>query len=273
MKTTDTAAAASAKLLNLFENPEQLPAALAKVYLRPAAQGAPCEHWSFGNRLLLALADTCDARGFKQWQEAGRQVRKGAKAIHILAPSTKKITEDDGTEKTIVMGFRGVPVFRVEDTEGPALVEPLAPSFIDSLPLIEVARAWGITVNILPGGSYYGIYCPGQNRIGLAVENLSTWAHELIHAADDRAGNLTERGQHWRSETVATFGSAVLLTLIGEGEHADLGGAYRYIEAYAQGAKLTPVQAALKTLDRMNVAISLILETAAAQGPAAALAS
>jgi len=31
--------------------------------------------------------------------------------------------------------------------------------------------------------------------------------------------------------------------------------------------------AALKTLDRMNVAISLILETAAAQGPAAALAS
>jgi hypothetical protein len=27
-----------------------------------------------------------DARGFRQWQKANRQVKKGAKAIYILAP-------------------------------------------------------------------------------------------------------------------------------------------------------------------------------------------
>ncbi len=270
MKATDTAEQAAIRLLNLFQNPEQLPAALAKVYLCPSIPGAPCEKWSIGNRLLLAIQDTSDARGFKQWQEAGRQVRKGAKAIHILAPSTRKVTEEDGTERVIVTGFRGIPVFRVEDTEGPELAPAGNPSFVDSLPLIEVARAWGIKVSVLPAGSYYGAYYPGQNRIGLAVENLSTWAHELIHAADDRAGNLVERGQHWRSETVATFGSAVLLTLIGQGEHADLGGAYSYIEAYAQEAKLTAAQAAMKTLDRMHVAISLILSQAATTSNAAA---
>jgi hypothetical protein len=269
MRTNDTAESAAARILDLFQNPEQLPAALAKVYLCPGIPGAPCENWSIGNRLLLACANTSDARGFRQWQEAGRQVRKGAKALHILAPNTKKIKEEDGTERTIVTGFRGIPVFRVEDTDGPALANAGDPAFIDSLPLIEVARAWGITVQIFPSGAYAGVYFPGQNRIGLAVENLSVWAHELIHAADDRAGNLSERGQHWRSETVATFGSAVLLTLIGHGEHADLGGAYSYIDAYAKGAKLSPIQAALKTLDRMHVAITLILNTAAAQAPAA----
>lgn len=264
MKTSEIAEQASARILDLFQNPERLPAALAKVYLSPALSGAPCEKWSIGNRLLLALADTSDARGFKQWQEAGRQVKKGTKAIHILAPSTRKITDEDGTERVIVTGFRGIPVFRIEDTDGPAIERAKHAEFIDSLPLVEVARAWGIKVNILPAGAYYGAYYPGQNRIGLVVDNLSTWAHELIHAADDRAGNLTERGQHWRSETVATFGSAVLLSLIGHGEHADLGGAYSYIEGYAKEAKLSPVQAALKTLDRMHVAISLILEQAAA---------
>lgn len=270
MNTTPQADQAAARILDLFQNPEQLPAALAKVYLVPRATGAPCENWSIGNRLLVALADTSDARGFKQWQEAGRQVRKGAKAFHILAPSTRKITEDDGTEKVIVTGFRGIPVFRVEDTEGPALAAAGAPEFVDTLPLIEVAQAWGIKVSVIPAGRFYGAYYPGQNRIALAVENLSTWAHELIHAADDKAGNLVERGQHWRSETVATFGSAVLLSLIGQGEHADLGGAYSYIEGYAREAKLTAAQAALKTLDRMHVAISLILEQAAALKSSAA---
>ena len=43
--------------------------------------------------------------------------------------------------------------------------------------------------------------------IALGVENLSTWAHEFIHAADDRLGHLTENGQHWRAEAVAELGA------------------------------------------------------------------
>ena len=54
-----------------------------------------------------------------------------------------------------------------------------------------------------------------KKAIAVGVKNLATWAHELIHAADDRLGNLTERGQHWRSETVAELGGAILLEALG----------------------------------------------------------
>ena len=74
---------------------------------------------------------------------------------------------------------------------------------MNSLPLIEVARTWGLDVDAYNGleGAPNGKYMR-KKAIAVGVKNLSTW-HELIHAADDRLGNLTERGQHWRSEVVA----------------------------------------------------------------------
>ena len=59
----------------------------------------------------------------------------------------------------------------------------------------------------------------GRYRYGkgieLCVKNLATWCHELVHATDDRNGSLKEKGQHWRSETVAELGGAVLLEVLG----------------------------------------------------------
>jgi hypothetical protein len=67
--------------------------------------------------------------------------------------------------------------------------------------------------------------------LGKYGRQLSTWAHELIHAADDRLGNLKESGQHWRSETVAELGGAILLEVLGLERDADRGGCFQYVEA------------------------------------------
>jgi len=68
--------------------------------------------------------------------------------------------------------------------------------------------------------------------------NLLTWAHEMVHATDHRNGKLTELGRHWRKETVAELGGAVLLQIIGYPHEADLGGCWKYIQSYAEKAGL-----------------------------------
>lgn len=57
--------------------------------------------------------------GFKKWLSLGRTVRKGEKAIRILAPIMHKF-KDMGTDEDIylVKGFRYVNVFDVNQTEG-----------------------------------------------------------------------------------------------------------------------------------------------------------
>jgi hypothetical protein len=70
-------------LVRLFES-GQAPEAIAVSALpRPSI---PSSKWSLSNNLLLWIAGTGDARGFRQWQEVRRHVRQGAKAIYILAP-------------------------------------------------------------------------------------------------------------------------------------------------------------------------------------------
>jgi hypothetical protein len=108
---------------------------------------------------------------------------------------------------------------------------------------------------------YAGYYRPGS-AIALGVENLSTWAHELMHAADDRLGNLTERGQHWRSEIVAELGGAILLRCIGHDVESDVGGCWDYVNRYAESAKIPPLAACQRVLRRTCDAVAMILKTA-----------
>jgi hypothetical protein len=96
-------------------------------------------------------------------------------------------------------------------------------------------------------GSYLGVYCRGK-AIHLGVKNLSTWAHELVHAADDRNGKLKEMGEHWRSETVAELGGAVLLEIHGFSQDADVGGCSQYIQTYAAKEKITATEACMRVL-------------------------
>lgn len=125
-------------VLKAFENnSEKVALAVFK------GNGKPSDAWSFFNRLIMYMHDTCDARGFRQWRQAGRHVKKGAKAFYILAPIRKKIpvkvkkeeekVNENGEvevveiEETIyvdkLVGFKPIPVFRYEDTEGEPLPE------------------------------------------------------------------------------------------------------------------------------------------------------
>lgn len=116
-KAEDTAR----RILALFENPQSLPEVLAPVFIHSKAN-LPCRAWSWRNQILCALAGTADARGYRQWQEAGRHVKKGAKAFDILIPLSRKF-EDAETGQTgyAVYGFKSQAVFAIEDTEGAAI--------------------------------------------------------------------------------------------------------------------------------------------------------
>ncbi len=59
------------------------------------AVDVPSGKWSFTNRTLMFLSGTGDARGFRQWKKAGRYVRKGTKAIFILAPTFSTVENED----------------------------------------------------------------------------------------------------------------------------------------------------------------------------------
>ena len=247
----------------------RLPAAMAPVFL-DIDDDRPCCSWSWRNRVLVALAGFDDARGCRQWNEVGRRIRKGERCrCCILAPVTVKGKGDDGAAddggRVALIGFRSVPVFGYEQTDGAELpAREAARELIDALPLVEVAREWGLRVEAFKGNERgcAGFFAPEAGVVAVGVSNLSTWAHELVHAADHRLGALKERGQHWRSETVAELGGAVLLHLIGRPADADDGGAWEYVSKYAEAAGMDPVRACLDVLGRACEAVALILQEA-----------
>ena len=194
-------------------------------------------------------------------------MKKGEKAqASILIPLIGKVDDDDDGEdnqRTRIYGFKGAAVFDITQTEGEPVDEFSHPheQLIADLPLIDVARKWGLAVDTYSGQGhkYQGLYSKTKNAILLGVENENTWLHELIHAADDRRGNLKEHGQHWRSETVAQLGATVLAKMIGREDIADEGKTYRYIKQYAAGANKSVESACLEVINRTATAIELIL--------------
>lgn len=271
MRFYGQAESCASRILEAFQS-GRIPQALATVFIH-RNDDLPCRAWSWSNQLITALAGFDDARGFRQWLDTGRAVRKGEKAFYILAPMTKAITDKAETgeerQRVAILGFRAVPVFGREQTDivdeavwaKHSELDRQAERFIEELPLIDVARSWGLTIKSYSGtaGGALGWYRRGQ-AIALGVENLATWAHELIHAADHRLGTLKERGQHWLSETVAELGGAILLYAAGYECEADIGGAWKYIQAYAKENNVEPIKACTTALDRACKAVTMILE-------------
>jgi hypothetical protein len=240
-------------ILKAFED-GQIPEAVAHSTFPPA--NVPMNKWSFMNRTLVFLSGTSDARGFRQWQDANRFVKKGSKAIYILVPIIKKKKEED-EEKTLLYGFRTAPVFKVEDTDG----EPLDYEQLElpELPLITKAEEWGISVKAVPGNyRYYGYFSPTRQEIGLASKDECVFFHELVHTAESRLIDL-KTGQDPLQEIVAELGAEALCHLAGKSGSKYLGNSYQYISEYAKKLNLSPYQACLKVLSRTEKALNLIL--------------
>ena len=247
-----------------------LPQALAPVFIN-RKDNVPCRSWSWSNQLLAALAGYSDARSYRDWQKIGRQVKKGEKSFHILEPSPRTFTKRDKdtgeeTKITIVKGFKAGPRFGVEQTEGDPLpgLDPKIASWLENLPLRDVAEEWGLSIDAYNGKSagYVGYYRHGQ-AIALGVENLSTWAHELLHAADDQNGTITRLpGQQPNNEVVAELGGAILLEILGYHIESDRGGCWEYVQRYASKTKRDTLAVCQSLLKRTCECVALVLDTA-----------
>ena len=217
----------------------------------------PSAKWSFLNRTIMFLSGTGDARGFRQWQQSNRFVRKGAKALYILVPMIYK-KDDGGEDKLILSGFKCAPVFRVEDTEG----EPLYYELLElpELPLLERAEEWGISVKAVPGNfKYYGFYSGKRKEIGLATKEECVFFHELAHAGHDRVIGGLKRGQDPLQEIVAELSAQALCRLAGKTGDQYIGNSYKYIDSYAKKIKKTAVNACLQVLEETGKVLNLIL--------------
>ena len=150
--------------------------------------------YSFGNVLLIAAQCHQASRvaGFNAWRKLNRFVRKGEKAIWVLAPMVYKNAEDGETDRAI-RGFKFVPVFDIAQTDGEE-----SPSICNRLEgddpkgrfaqLVTVAQSIGFTVEDHEfNGSTNGDCCHGDHRIRVettntAAQRVKTLVHELAHA-------------------------------------------------------------------------------------------
>lgn len=252
------------QLLEMFKT-GQLPAKVAfSIIHRHAGDVIPSDAWSIGNRVLQMLQGTSDARGFRQWQEAGRHVKKGSHAIHILAPLTFKIKEKDektgeDVEKVIVKGYRPIPVFRVEDTEGASLAydhdyEPTThPTFYD------VAAKLGIDVSYAPlRANYLGKYSLRTNSIQLCADDAVVYYHELAHAIHATIVDLRVYDTA-KAEVVAEFSALVMANIAHVTGFEQQG--FDYIAHYAKTHKPANVMKEIfSVLNDVEAIVNKVLE-------------
>jgi len=246
------------RIVDLFKE-GNIPKALAVATIPPQTD-IPSAKWSVGNRVLQFLADTSDARGFRQWQKAGRKVKKGSKAFCILGPNSRVIKETDENgkeiEKVIVTGFHAIPIFRAEDTDGePLPYEPATPPL-----LADVAEHFGLSVSYQTFASrYYGYYQDGAKRIVLASHEPKVFFHELAHAAHQRIEGNLKGGQIPSQEIIAELTAATLAQMYCP--EANLGFSYEYVKAYAGKSKKTIERACLVVINTVGVVLDEILNT------------
>jgi len=248
MQLSDKAQEALNQVVARFQSGD-LSAVVEVVRLRRQAADAPSQSWSLSNQVLAYIqTHSLDCRGYRQWEQVGRQVRKGARAAWILAPITILIENEDGEKVSVVRGFKSVPVFAVHDTDGKPLPQvdytpPILP------PLSDVARKLGVTVawQPTPADRLGDCDLTGQ-RIRVGTHDAQVFFHELAHAAHARLNGHLRGGQHADQETIAEFTACVLMQLYGLGDRS--GNAWRYIRSY-NSDPIRAIAEALTTVEKV----------------------
>jgi hypothetical protein len=172
--------------------------------------------YSLRNVMLIASQrpDATRVAGYHTWKKLGRQVKKGATGILILAPitirkSAEPVAQEEGpTAKTV--GFRAVYVFDIADTEGEPLpelgrTEGNPSGYSDRLK--EFVSQCGIQLEysdeIYPalGRCLAGkiVLMPGLST----AEEFATLAHEVAHSLlhrRARRGKISKRVRETEAE-------------------------------------------------------------------------
>lgn len=251
---TDRAINELEKIVKLFSSHE-LAGTCAKAFIQSLDK--PCAHWSLGNQFLMLISGTDDARGFNQWKSVNRYVKQGTRAIYILAPliiKKKEVKDGIEEERTILIGFKTIPVFRYEDTAGQPLPE-YKPKEIP--PLTQVAEKWQVKIKYAVEAGAYGSFDPKGNTITLGVEDFSVFFHELAHKAHSMIEELKTE-QNPEQETIAQLTACTLARLYGKNADTD---SYQYIAHYAQDHTPKAVgMMCMRVLNKVQKILTLILE-------------
>lgn len=137
-------------------------------------------YYSFNNVLLTYFQknDATLLASFDQWKRMGRSIKKGEKAIHIIAPAMKKVPFNKLTDQPVAkgeqidptliewreykQGFKPQAVFDIDQTVGESMPD-LKPKMLEGgVPeglkesLENIARKLGYTVKYADPGSLQG---------------------------------------------------------------------------------------------------------------------
>lgn len=249
MKLSDTAQASLQKVIKQFEAGDLSPIReVVRIQLDPSA---PASKWSLSNKVLAFIqAGELDCRGFRQWEQAGRHVKKGSTAIYILRPRMTKITKAENKEtkdELLCVGFATLPVFAASETDGDDALSSYEP--VELPPLAEVAKRLGIAVSYMPvAPDRLGDCVPDGSKIRIGTYDPSVFFHELAHAIHAKIIGKLKGGQNAEQETVAEFTSAVLMDIYGLENHT--GNAWQYISSYSDDP-LVAITKALGTVEKV----------------------
>jgi hypothetical protein len=156
--------------------------------------------YSFNNTVLIYMQNPHATliKGFKEWKKHGRFVKKGAKAIKVLAPliGKKKDKEEEKSdkeekEKKVLYGFQYVNVFDVSSTDGGELPAPPVKTLEgdreqEKALLQEWVQKVEIPVIFKNTGEANGYYHFIENYIAVhegrsTTQQLKTLIHEYNH--------------------------------------------------------------------------------------------
>jgi len=172
--------------------------------------------YSLYNQIILCFAGCSQVAGYKKWQELGRRVKKGQKAVWILAPWLKKVNnekEKQEEEQTRVLhGFFSVPVFDISQTEGKPVKRGMTTGAdIDFQELRKATEKAGWTVVFKPLEIAKGGYVTKNNgQITLnsnldELENTGTLIHEWVHKELKHPDNGTPPSVAEQQAETATY--------------------------------------------------------------------
>jgi len=190
--------------------------------------------YSLRNQLLLAIQSDGTATfvaGFRAWLKLDRCVRKGEKALRILAPMTIRDKNADPTDPDARrVLFKTVPVFDIRqvdplpDRQPPPLQPPSQPITGDShqhllAPLTALACELGYTVDVRPLDGPVGGWCDADRRqivldAGLPANGrVRVLVHELAHALGLGYAELGREQAEVLVDSVALWRCSPLLSL------------------------------------------------------------
>jgi len=251
MQLSTKAQASINKVIERFKSGDLSPiSSVVRIELDPSA---PARKWSLSNKILaFTQAEELDCRGFRQWQNMGRQIKKGSSAVYIFRPHTIKSTTKE-EEENICVGFSPVAVFPASCTSGDEELPGYKPAALP--PLAEVAQKFGIAVSYVPvTPDKLGDCKADGGRIRLGSHNPRIFFHELSHAIHARIKGKLTGGQQLDQETIAEFTTAVLMDFYGLEDHT--GNAWEYISQYASD----PIIAITKALGTVEKVLEVLLD-------------